>query len=74
MTLDRAVSEIDFRQCLLLSAADHAQSFGEPLVSGGIVRIECKGLLEFSLATGKIPVIFHLDAAQNGVGMRQGGI
>ena len=68
------ISLIDFRQSIPLSAADHAKVLGEPLMGGGIVGIECKGLPEFGLAASKIPIVFHLVAAENGVRMSQTGI
>ena len=68
------MSLIDFKPGLPSPASNHAEVFGIPLVRGGIVGIEFKGLLEFGLAAGKIPVVLHLDTAENGVGMSQGGI
>jgi hypothetical protein len=68
------MSLIDFLESLLISTPDHAQVFGEPLMCGRIVGIECKGLPEFCLATGKIPIVRRLYTGKNGVRMGQSGI
>ena len=44
------------------------------MVCRGIVGIEFESLLVLSLSSGKIPVVLHLVAAQNGMGMSQGRV
>src|ERR1700721_3409748 len=68
------MSASNFRQRLLLSASECAEVFGVPLVGRGIVGVELQRFLELRFTSGKIPVIAHLVAAQNGMRMREGRV
>src|SRR5260370_4968646 len=62
---------IDFSKGFLLPATNLAKLFRVPLVGRGIVGVEFQGLFVLSLSSGKIPVVLHLVAGQNGMGMSQ---
>src|ERR1700730_1255099 len=65
------MTSIDFSQGFLLPATNEANIVRVPLVGCGIVGVKFESLLVLSLPAGKIPVVLHLIAAQNGVGMGQ---
>src|SRR6266571_5795114 len=66
------VSAISFSNRLLLSAANLANIRCVPMMCRGIVGVEFEGLLVLGLSPGKIPVVLHVIAAQDGMGMGQG--
>ena len=56
---------------ILCPASDFAESLGKPLVGGRVTGVELNGFSELCLATGKIPVVFHHQAAEDGVRVGQ---
>src|SRR5215469_9956424 len=48
--------------------------FRKPLIRSGIVGIEFNGLPTLSLSSSKIPIVQHLDVAEDGMGMGQGRV
>ena len=65
------VRTIDFGNGILFAAANHPNIVGIPLPRRGIVGIKFKRPFELSFSAGKVPLVLHFVASQNGVGMRQ---
>src|SRR5690348_17210760 len=63
------MSALGFRNGLLFSAADPTDVRRMPLMSRGIVGIEFQRPFELGLSSRKIPIMLHLEAAQNSMGM-----
>ena len=65
------VSAIDLNSGRLLSATNLGNITCVSHVRRGVVRIEFEGLPVLGLSPGKIPVVLHLIAAQDSMGMGQ---
>src|SRR5260370_41168454 len=55
---------VGFIDQLLHAAADVGEVLGKPLIRGGVAGIKLKSPSKLGLATGKIPIVFHLAIPQ----------
>src|SRR6266849_9396438 len=65
---------VGFIDRLLHAATDVGEVLGKPLMGGGVAGIKFKGLSEFGLAAGKIPVVLTLVGSQVRMRTRECGI
>src|SRR5215469_13447629 len=65
------VGTISLSKGLLLSAPNPANIVSVSLVCDSVIGIKFESLLEFSLSSGKIPVVLHLGVAENSMGIAQ---
>src|ERR1019366_1908280 len=68
------VGAIDLSNGFLFPATEHGKVERVQPVRPGIAGVEFQSLLVLSLASGKIPVVLHIVAAQNSMGIGQGRV